>query len=238
MLIYKIISDETKKVYVGQTIQPLNKRWIHHKWKAASGRNHPLYCAMRKYGIVHFRIEVLQELPDTSTQEELDAAEIHWISELKALAPEGLNIKAGGEGKFKMTLEHKMAISEAKKRQWAKVEMTDEIREKLRKASLGNKNRLGKEASEETKAKISAAQLGKVASEETKAKMSESHKKRLAKDSSRSPAQLEALAKAREKLKGKAPWNKGLKASEETRKKLSESHKGHIPWNKGKKTKA
>ena len=34
---------------------------------------------------------------------------------------------------------------------------------------------------------------------------------------------------------GRAPWNKGIPMSEETKQKLSESHKGQIVWNKGKK---
>lgn len=235
MIIYKIFSDLTARVYVGQTIQNLGKRWNHHKWKAGSGKIHPLYAAMRKYGIDNFKIEILENLPDTTTQEELDKAEIHWISELKSLAPNGLNVKIGGEGRFKMTIDHKKSISEAKKRQWANIEITDDIRERLRQAALGNTNRRGKEASDETKAKISAAQRGRKTSEETKEKMSEAHKARLAIDSIRTTAQLEALAKAREKKIGKPAWNKGLKTSEETRKKLSDSHKGQTPWNKGKK---
>lgn len=32
--------------------------------------------------------------------------------------------------------------------------------------------------------------------------------------------------------KGGIPWNKGLKASAETRQKLSDIHQGQIPWNK------
>lgn len=36
-------------------------------------------------------------------------------------------------------------------------------------------------------------------------------------------------------MKGRTPWNKGLKdtISEETRKKMSDAKKGKIPWNKG-----
>jgi hypothetical protein len=36
-------------------------------------------------------------------------------------------------------------------------------------------------------------------------------------------------------MKGRIPWNKGLKncITEETRKKLSEKKKGKAPWNKG-----
>ncbi len=56
-----------------------------------------------------------------------------------------------------------------------------------------------------------AAQVGRKMSEETRRKMSETHKARLAKDSTRSPAQLEVLRKNHEASKGRVPWNKGKK---------------------------
>ena len=237
MFIYKISSPHTDKVYVGQTIQNIDRRWAHHIWKANSGKNHPLYASMRKHGIESFRIEILQTLPNDVTQEDLDDAEIHWINLLKSIAPTGLNVKPGGEGQFKMTMEHKLAISAAKTAQWATVEKSAEIKDRMRQMALGNTHRRGQKASAETRAKISAAQLGREVSEETKAKMSATHKARLAEDSTRTPAQLEALAKAREKLKGREPWNKGKKATDEAKANQSESHKGKIPWNKGKKKK-
>lgn len=43
---------------------------------------------------------------------------------------------------------------------------------------------------------------------------------------------LSALAKGRETLKGKNPWNKGKKATEQAKKNQSEAHLGQIAWNK------
>ncbi len=58
-----------------------------------------------------------------------------------------------------------------------------------------------------------------------------SAKARIAKDNG---AQMRAaLAKGRELLKGKAPWNKGLKTTEEVKAKLSAAHLGQKAWNKG-----
>lgn len=37
-----------------------------------------------------------------------------------------------------------------------------------------------------------------------------------------------------EKMRGKTPWNKGKKATEEAKRNQSTSHLGHAPWNKGK----
>jgi len=211
MIIYRIVDMTNNKMYIGQTIErTVDKRWREHKCSAGS-KNRPLYNAMFAHGLDNFEMDIVEMLPEDATKEMLDAAEIKWIAEFKTLVPDGYNIKPGGEGQFKMTGDHKKAISEAQKRRWSNIEITDEIKERLRQAALGNRNRAGKAASDETRARISAAQMGKVCSDETRAKMSAAHKARLAGHPERTPAQLAALAKARESLVGKEPWNKGMK---------------------------
>jgi len=67
---------------------------------------------------------------------------------------------------------------------------------------------------------------GKKHSEEKRKEISEKTKKAMS-----DPVIREKISKAK---KGKAPWNKGIPMTEETKKKCVESKKGQIPWNKGK----
>ena len=99
------------------------------------------------------------------------------------------------------------------------------------KQKLADKHK-GKKYSEETKRKMSLRQIGKVLSKETRKKISESRKfvvyseetRRKISQNNRA-GDLEVRKKNSESNKGKIPWNKGKKASEETRRKLSEIRK-------------
>lgn len=92
--IYQITNDINDKIYVGKTEFPIEKRWQEHCSDAFRDRNEkrPLYSAMRKYGIDHFHIELLEE---TNNPEE---REIYWI-ENKRSFKNGYNATMGGDGK-------------------------------------------------------------------------------------------------------------------------------------------
>ena len=92
--IYQIINDINDKVYVGKTQHSIEKRFKEHCSDAFKDRcqNRPLYRAMRKYGIEHFSIELLEE---TENPEE---REIYWI-EAKGSFKNGYNATIGGDGK-------------------------------------------------------------------------------------------------------------------------------------------
>ena len=92
--IYKITNDINGKVYVGKTEFSLEKRFMEHCRESERGRdvNRPLYSAMRKYGIDHFHIELIEE---TDKPEE---REVYWIEQLRSYK-NGYNATLGGDGK-------------------------------------------------------------------------------------------------------------------------------------------
>lgn len=92
--IYQITNDINGKIYIGKTEFSVEKRFKEHCQDAFRDRNEkrPLYAAMRKYGIEHFHIEVIEE---TDNPEE---REIFWI-ENKRSFKDGYNATIGGDGK-------------------------------------------------------------------------------------------------------------------------------------------
>ena len=114
MIIYKITNIKNGKVYIGQTVQPFNKRLLEHKKKMRSGANFPLYNAMRKYGIDAFSFEIIDA---ASNQEELDKKERLWVSYYDSQHPNGYNLTAGGAGTFDYhhTDDDKKRMSDLKK---------------------------------------------------------------------------------------------------------------------------
>ena len=92
--IYEITNDINNKSYVGKTEFSIEKRFQEHCQDAFRNRyeKRPLYAAMRKYGIEHFKVSLLEE---TTEPEE---REIYWISQKQSYAT-GYNATLGGDGK-------------------------------------------------------------------------------------------------------------------------------------------
>ena len=96
--IYVITSKRSNKVYVGQTIHTLKKRWTDHTagfkqfMKKGPIGCTALYRAMFKYGVETFSMNEIIEVPDS----QLNAEEIYWIRELDCLVPNGYNLTVGG----------------------------------------------------------------------------------------------------------------------------------------------
>lgn len=92
--IYQIINDINDKIYVGKTEFSIEKRFKEHCNDAFSERceKRPLYSAMRKYGIEHFHIELIEE---TDKPEE---REVYWIEQKRSFK-NGYNATVGGDGK-------------------------------------------------------------------------------------------------------------------------------------------
>ena len=106
--IYKITNDINDKVYIGKTEFSIEKRWKEHCKDYLSRRKEkrPLYNAMRKYGIEHFNIELIEE---TSNAEE---REMFWIKHYDSFRY-GYNATIGGDGK--RYLDYDLIISNYEK---------------------------------------------------------------------------------------------------------------------------
>lgn len=95
MIVYCITSPSNKH-YVGITRTTLNKRFAAHLRRAADVRvRHPLYDAMRKYGVDAFRVDALE---DGLSEQDAKYAEIVWIRVLQATdRRHGYNLSPGGD---------------------------------------------------------------------------------------------------------------------------------------------
>lgn len=90
--IYQIVNDINDKVYIGKTEFSIEKRWKEHKHAYRKYFNRPLYAAMRKYGVEHFHIELIEECDNAEEREAF------WI-EKKQSFKYGYNATKGGDGK-------------------------------------------------------------------------------------------------------------------------------------------
>lgn len=84
MVIYKITNQLNGKIYVGQTKQSIEKRFLQH-----SKSSTPLGQAMRECGIENFNIEIIERC---QTQNQLNEREIFWIRVLNSKQPHGYNV--------------------------------------------------------------------------------------------------------------------------------------------------
>lgn len=94
--VYMIRNIKNDKRYIGQSIQPIEKRFRQHIEAAyLQGRrayNTCLSRAIRKYGADFFELGLLADnVPD----EDLDIVEAHYISMYNTISPNGYNISVG-----------------------------------------------------------------------------------------------------------------------------------------------
>ena len=88
IMIYKITNRLNHKLYVGQTRQPIEKRFLQH-----SKTNSPLGNAMRNCSLENFTIEIIEEC---ETQEQPDEHECFWIKVLNCKMLNGYNQRKRG----------------------------------------------------------------------------------------------------------------------------------------------
>lgn len=160
MLIYKIVNIITGKTYVGQTKRTLQQRLKAHLYEARAKKyNMYLHNAIRKHGQDKFQIHLIEEVGPDAVHER----ERFWIRELNTLQPQGYNEHEGGAGGC--------------------LNPSPELREKLRRAKLGNtpwnKGKRGvQEHSEEARAKMAVAARARWADPVARQKLLEKRKAR------------------------------------------------------------
>jgi group I intron endonuclease len=226
--IYKITNLLSEKVYIGQTNNP-QKRWNCHK-KENVAPEMAIHKAMKKYGIDNFIFEVIATVLPVEDEIEYskitnDTEDLLIIQyESHASLGKGYNVKRCGNT-FPTTKETKLKMRQARLGK----KVSEEAKDKISQAQLGNQKHLGKKHSEEAKEKCRQARLGKKVSEEAKDKIRQA---RIGKKFSE-----ETREKLRQARIGQVPWMFGKKHSEETKLKMSQARIGKEAWNKGKKTK-
>ena len=89
-VVYLIWNMVNGKKYVGQTIQPLKRRFKNHVYANTAIGN-----AMHKYGLENFRYGVIKSC---ASKEELDYWEIFFIAALKSKSPYGYRSDSGEGG--------------------------------------------------------------------------------------------------------------------------------------------
>ena len=84
-------NSENEKVYVGQTVEPIEYRLGRHKKFAYKGAGSKVYREMRSVGVEKFYVELIETVPESEGNER----ERFWISELDSCY-NGLNSSPGG----------------------------------------------------------------------------------------------------------------------------------------------
>lgn len=100
--VYYLVSPSTPKYYIGMTKNKLSTRLIQHQSSARSGKNTPLYAAMRKYQ--DFTIVLVNEF---SHREDCCNREIELIASALENGFPILNLSPGGDGGYCVPEEDK-----------------------------------------------------------------------------------------------------------------------------------
>lgn len=92
MIIYQITNEVNGKFYIGKTTKTIEERFRKHLYESRYERsNSYLYKSMKKYGVKHFTIKVIECQVDET---KLDERERYWIEKLNP----HYNLTPGGEG--------------------------------------------------------------------------------------------------------------------------------------------
>lgn len=125
MWIYKITNIQNEKVYIGQTIRPIEQRFRRHINDALNNILDTHFArAIRKYGKENF---IIEQIDTAQTQDELNKKEQYWIQYYNSVE-NGYNetdaISKCGGNTYQSKTEEEM----------------EDIKEKIRQTKIGSKN--------------------------------------------------------------------------------------------------
>ena len=140
--IYKITNTINGKIYIGQTVQCIRKRWYDHVSQAKSSKykSGHFQRAILKYGREAFKVELVE---DNVPNHLLDEREAYYITEFNSYL-NGYNSTSGGQklttcaAHYVPTKDHRTNMSKAKKGK--SLNWSEESLEAVRQAKLGANN--------------------------------------------------------------------------------------------------
>ena len=136
MWIYKIINIQNNKVYIGQTIRPIEQRFHRHLNDALNNvLDTHLARAIRKYGKDSF---IIEEIDNAQTQDELNQKEQYWIRYYNSVK-EGYNetdaISKCGGNTYQSKTKEEMEVIKDKLRQ-TKIGANNPMARKIKRTNI------------------------------------------------------------------------------------------------------
>lgn len=228
--VYIATNKANGKQYVGIT-KDLKRRW--HQHLSINGSAPALHAAIKKYGADSF---IFSHICDAFDFEAACDIERMLIQQHNTKSPAGYNLTDGGEG----VVGRPMTEEDKEVRKKASLKFVASLSSEEKSAKFGTKGRkFTQEQIEKIRASNIGKNLGKTPSEETKAKMSAAQKNR-----PRKPLSEETKQKIRQSLLGrKMPDSEkpkhasflGRKHTEETKAKIRASNIATKALNKAKR---
>ena len=104
--IYCITNNITGEKYVGQS-RNIERRWEDHRKPSRLSYSNALYKAFNKYGISNFTFSIIEAMPSSSKDAELDESEQFWIKKTEPFN-NGYNETTGGRSITESKMRHRI----------------------------------------------------------------------------------------------------------------------------------